>query len=334
VNSTYSVFGLTVSSNLDLPGLRTVAASPFPPDINVYLGALPLLSSAADLSSGEVSYSSAQSGDSGKPLVCIWHVLGGAFIRVEFDEGITFWLDRAACDMWATWCSPLTLEDVASYLLGPIFGLLLRMRGSVCLHASAVSIGNRAVAFVGPEGAGKSTAAAAFTARGHAVLSDDIVALVEREGAFHVLPAYPYLGLWPDSVEAIFGSADVAPCFSETWDKRRLALGDSRLRFETKPSALCGIFLLGAQHAGPAVIHGASGREALLTLVANSYATNTLDSQARAKELGILGRLVSAVPIFNLYASSDSSRVTELCECVSHAMTSSITSRSVAGTRL
>jgi len=83
----------------------------------------------------------------------------------------------------------------------------------------------RCVAFLGSPGAGKSTTAAAFARDGHAVLSDDIVALVDQEGTFEVLPAYPHLCLWPDSVTMLYGSPDALPRFSTNWEKRRLALG-------------------------------------------------------------------------------------------------------------
>ncbi len=118
----------------------------------------------------------------------------------------------------------MTIEDAATYLLGPVLGLFLRLRGVTCLHASAVAFGGQAVAFVGSEGAGKSTTAAALALRGHAILSDDVVALAEHDGAFFVHPAYPYLCLWPESVESIYGSADALPRFSANYDKRCLSL--------------------------------------------------------------------------------------------------------------
>lgn len=324
MNSSYIIFGLTVSSNVCIPGLTPEAQS-CEPDIKVYLGICPAPGGFTGFDAGQISYSSAELSTSGRPLVRIWQISNGDFVRVEFDEGATFWLDRVGRNVWTTWQPPLTLDDAISYLLGPIFGLLMRFRGVVCLHASAVSISGRAVAFVGPEGAGKSTAAAAFASRGYAVLSDDIVALVEQDSAFYVFPAYPHLGLWPDSVETIFGSADAAPRFSATWDKRRVALGDSRLPFETRALALRGIFLLGERQPGPAAIRSMPLRDALLALIANSYGTNALESQARAKELFLLGRLVSAVPVFNLQAPSDSGRLTEICECVPRVIVSAAT---------
>ena len=124
---------------------------------------------------------------------------------MEYSDGAQFWLDHQGTRVWATWNAPLLLQDVATYLLGPVLGLLLRFRGVICLHASAVVLDDCAVAFVGSEGAGKSTTAAALARRNHAVISDDIVALAENEDRFLVLPAYPYLSLWSESAEMLFG---------------------------------------------------------------------------------------------------------------------------------
>ncbi len=146
----------------------------------------------------------------------------------------------------------LTMDDVAAYLLGPVLGLLLQLRGTTCLHASAVAFGEQAVAFAGGDGAGKSTTAGAFARRGHAVISDDVVALVQRDGAFYVMPAYPHLSLWQDSVELLYGPDKKLPSFSRNLDKRRLALGANNLKFAEQPQALEAIFILGERSASEA----------------------------------------------------------------------------------
>jgi len=89
-------------------------------------------------------------------------------------------------------------------LLGPVLGVLLHQRGLVTLHASAVEIGGRALAFVGWKGQGKSTTAASLHASGHEFLADDIVA-IRMSGAQRpvVIPGFPQLKLWPDAVEAL-----------------------------------------------------------------------------------------------------------------------------------
>jgi len=78
----------------------------------------------------------------------------GAFVRLAYEDGTQFWLDRKRENIWATWPDILPLENAISYLLGPVLGLVLRLRGVICLHASAVAIEDRSVAFVGSAGAG------------------------------------------------------------------------------------------------------------------------------------------------------------------------------------
>ena len=89
--------------------------------------------------------------------------------------------------------------------LGPSLGIALIQRGELVLHASAVDVGGRAVAFVGPRGHGKSTMAAAMVARGHELISDDVltVAFESEEGVARVVPGYPQIKLWPDAAEAL-----------------------------------------------------------------------------------------------------------------------------------
>ena len=58
-------------------------------------------------------------------------------------------------------------------------------------------------------------------------------------------------------------------------------------------------------------------QEAFLSLVANTFATNILDSRMRAKEFESLGRLVPSVTIRQLCAHRDASRLTGLCDLLS-----------------
>jgi hypothetical protein len=262
-------------------------------------------------------YASSDADKSGAPAVRVWEVTNGNALQLVYFDGVQFWLDRAGTNIWAFWPDTSSLENVATYLVGPILGLLLRLRGITCLHASAVASGDRAVAFVGSEGAGKSTTAAALARRGYPVLSDDVVTLVERGGAFHVMPAYPYLCLWPDSVEKIEGSREAFSRFTPEWDKRCLPLGSPDARFEDRALPLGAIYVFGDRKTDPALpIEALSAQDAFITLVANTFATNLLDSAMRAAEFAVLARLVSTVPIRRLYRSNTVLRLDQLCQLI------------------
>ena len=320
-DSTYFVFGLSLRANHAIPGLEPARSSPQIPDVEIHLGVSPLVESGSAACAENLTFSSSILLESGEPTLRIWETMGGSFLRLDYFEGVQFWLERNGKAIWARWSDSSSLEDAATYLLGPVLGLALRLRGVTCLHASAVTFGNRAVALAGSEGAGKSTTAAALARRGHPVISDDIVALVEREGAFFVLPAYPYLCLWPDSVNILYGTEKTLPAFSPNWDKRQLSLVENRLRFEEQPLPLGAIFLLGERTTDAAApfVETVLPKDGLLSLVADTYATNLLDKDMRAREFELLGRMLAVVPVWRLRPHEDASRIDGLCDVISRA---------------
>jgi hypothetical protein len=317
----YSVFGLSLRVNRSIPGLKPAGSTSQSPDVQIHLGFSPRVESQGSTSQEVLTFTSSILSESGEPTLRIWQIMGGAFLRLDYSDGVQFWLEREGKAIWARWSDSSSLEDAATYLLGPVLGLALRLRGVTCLHASAVSFGNRAVAFAGTEGAGKSTTAAALAQRGHRVISDDIVALVESDGAFFVLPAYPYLCLWPDSVNMLYGTEKMLPAFSRNWDKRQLSLAENRLGFEEQPQPLGAIFLLGERTTDEAApfVETVAPKDGLLSLVADTYATNLLDRDMRAREFELLGRMLGVVPVWRLRPNENASRIDGLCDVISRA---------------
>ena len=313
----YSFFGLHLRSNLEIPGADPSNQFPPQPDVEVHFGIAPYPTEDDLARTQELTYVSSDVNAAGEPSLKIWKVAKGAFLRLAYEDGTQFWLNRELGAIWVTWPDSLSLENSVSYLLGPVLGVVLRMRGVTCLHASAVSIGERGVAFVGAAGAGKSTTAAAFARQGYGVISDDIVALEEREGAFHLMPAYPHLSLWPKTVEMLYGSSEALPRFTPDWDKRRLDLGEYGTHFESRALPLGAIYVLSERRPDPApCVESMEPRKALLALVADTYANKILDREMRASEFAVLGRLVTSVPVRRLCAHQDARPLEELCKAI------------------
>jgi hypothetical protein len=85
------------------------------------------------------------------------------------------------------------------FLLGSALGVLLHQRELLVLHASALTVDGRAIAFLGGSGWGKSTTAAALHAHGYGVVADDVVALdVDHTASTMIRPAFPRLKVWPE----------------------------------------------------------------------------------------------------------------------------------------
>lgn len=317
LDSNYYVFGLHIRSNLPLPSFNPDSSSAKVCDVEVHLGLRPYSNEDTLGRFEETTYVSADANAAGEPALRIFSVEQGSFVRLAYEDGTQFWLDRKRENIWATWPSASSIENAASYLLGPVLGLLLRLRGVISLHASAVAFGDRSVAFVGSAGAGKSTTAAAFARQGYGVLSDDIVALAESDGAFQVMPAYPHLCLWPESVKMFYESPDELPRLVPDWEKRRLDLGERGTRFERRCLPLSAIYILGERRPDPApYVEAIGSRSALLALVADTYANKILDREMRAREFAVLGRLVTTVPIRRVYANEDPARLGSLCKII------------------
>ncbi|HVB58294.1 MAG TPA: hypothetical protein VNE63_17945 [Candidatus Acidoferrales bacterium] len=331
----HSVFGLSVESNFAVPGLPIVESSKDSPDVQLYLGISPHAHNETISGPEILSYTSSFLDESGEPVLRMWSIDHGAFFHLIYSDGPQFWLDREGTRVWAAWPDTSSLENAVSYLLGPVLGVLLRYRGVTCLHASAVAVDDCAVAFVGPPGAGKSTTAAALAQRGYAILSDDIVTLEEEGCTFQVKPAYPHLWLWPESVELVYGTSDALPRPIPNGDKRRLSLANEKTQFEKRALPLSRIYLLGERRAdGAPHLEAVPVQTALMSLVANTYATNILDREMRAKEFALLGRLASSTPIRRLHAQQNPARLTELCDLLSRDFESCDVEKSTPGDKL
>jgi hypothetical protein len=255
----------------------------------------------------------------GCPTVRISKISGGAYFVFYYNDGARFATDRAGREIWADWPDDnYTLEDAATYLMGPVIGFVLRLRGVLPLHASAVAIGDHAIALVGGPGAGKSTTAAAFAKLGFAVLSDDLAALREEDAKFLVQPGYPRVNLWPDSVRTLFGSEESLSPISPTWDKRYMALDRAAFKFEESLLPLGAIFVLGDRQQGISVpvIKEMEGSSALLNLVTNTYVNYLIDAEMRGQEFGALSRLLAHTPVRFVQPPADSLCLGNLCEAI------------------
>ena len=309
------VYGLRLAANMAVPGLPLRLDSN-ECDVRIRLKDWPLPSTCPP--SHECFYASSHVAADGQPDLRVSLLSGGNYFFFFYSDGVRFAVERGGREVFADWPESYTLEDACTYLLGPVIGLVLRLRGVTCLHASAVAVGEQAIALVGLPGAGKSTTAAAFAHRGFSVIADDVVALAEDKGNVLVQPGYPRLNLWPDSVHTLFGMEEALPRITPTWEKRYMALGGNGFAFITKPLLLGAIYLLGEREvtlAAP-VVESISKGDALVALVANTYVNYLLNREMRSREFDMLSRLVTGIPIRRVRPPCDPVAVFDLCKTI------------------
>jgi hypothetical protein len=262
-------------------------------------------------------YASDRDQDGEAPSLSIGRSADGGWLRLRYADGTTVTVDAAGTRVGCTWPAELTLEDASTYLLGPVCGLLLRLRGVTCLHASAVRIGAGAVLVCGPAGAGKSTTAAALAARGHAVLADDVCALDETPSGVHVRPAYPQLRLWPDAARALYGEAAELPALTPNWDKRYLDLSGLPGAFLDRPLPVSAVYVLAGRETERAPrLEPVSAGERVMALVANTYMGWLPDVAAQGRDLARYGRMARGVPVVLAVPHADPARLPGLCAMI------------------
>jgi hypothetical protein len=312
----HSLYGLRIAANLPVPGLPIQSESG-QIDIRIQLKEQHAPAPVFTASRGDYFYTSPNPESDDEGILRVGMLVSGYF-GFFYSDGTRFAVDTKGREIWADWPDNYTLEDACTYLIGPVIAFVLRLRGIICLHASAIAVDGQAIAILGAPGAGKSTAAAAFAKLGYPVLSDDVVVLDDQGDRFLVQPGYPRTNLWPDSVRMLFGSEDAVPLITPTWGKRYLALDQEGRRFQETPLPLGAIYVLGEREANltTPIVEELVGHEAFATLVANTYVNYLLDREMRSLEFDVLGRVLDGVPVRRVRPISNPSRPFELCEII------------------
>ena len=313
-----SVYGLTIQLNQQIPGIAVENSTAVQPDIQITFGAMPswFRSEASDKVIWYVNPDPAL-GES--PRLVVWKLPAVDHYHVRYADETEFLIDKRGTRIWATWPSQsLTVEDTATYLLGPMMGFVLLLRGCISLHASAVAIDDRAVAIVGPAGAGKSTTAAALADQGYSILAEDVVTLQDLNDEFLVQPAYPCIRLWPSSVKALYGEGTELPKLTPTWDKCYLDLTQDQYQFQKHALPLSAIYLLDERIDEPSApfVRELSQSEAMVSLIANTYATYLMDKTMRAREFDLLGRVLKSIPVRKVVPHTDPALISNLCKTI------------------
>jgi hypothetical protein len=226
--------------------------------------------------------------DAGAAFVCFdgATTLGGrgVYIRVASGdcgfritvEGLqSFFLTRDSSQLFCGEPDAGQGELFLNALVGPALLVALALRGTFCLHASAVRMGRAAVVFCGESGAGKSTIArelALATDAGFCLLGDDAVPVTTGLGSVDVLARYPQLKLPPNE---------------QPWasSPERLPLASVYL-LEPAASATSSVR---SKACGPVA--------AVSTLVAHTVAARLFDRELLASHLEFCARAAESVPV-------------------------------------
>jgi hypothetical protein len=177
--------GIPVRSEIELPGQIVDGAAAVSPEVVI--------------SVGTVAHSF---GDPAAVCGPNWECLGDKFILRIPNIGRLLLI--AGRQVYVDVGPDGDVADTAAFLMGSALGILMHQRGQLAFHASAVQVGESAVLFMGPTGAGKSTMAAALGQLKYAVVSDDLCAVTMlADGRAAIVPDGRQLKLWNHAVEGL-----------------------------------------------------------------------------------------------------------------------------------
>lgn len=165
-------------------------------------------------------------------------------------------------------------RDARMWLMGSVMAALLHQRGYLPIHANVVALGgDQVAAFAGESGAGKSSLAAWFEARGHRVLADDLCAIrLCDDGTPVAFEGIPRMKLWRDTLTALGRESEGLEPVSSGLDKYHVALQRSGEEGSLAPLDLQRIYLLDRAAKGDGLtIEPVFGAEAASGVLDNAF---------------------------------------------------------------
>lgn len=236
----YAIFGLVVRSWLALPGHPV---SPTDPDVVIADRSVPLECVDED----------------GRSVIVDEEAI---FIRIPGVARIAV-RDGWRIDVDAV--QDTSHDDLRSYLVGSILGVLLLQRGAFVLHGSVATRNGHGVLVLGDRGSGKSTLVASMIDEGWHVVADD-KAVVELEERAEVRSGPPIVKLAPESASQL--ETSLAP------DSTVLDTGKRIYRVPThsEPCTIDRIYCL-AETDGPPSVESLPPAERVGHLLGDLYQT-------------------------------------------------------------
>lgn len=197
---------------------------------------------------------------------------GGVHCRIEADPeaGYLFWGPTYGAHLLESGgrrlvCALNACSDTAwqRLLIAQVLPFCAVLHGLEAFHASAVAIDGRAVAFVGPSGAGKTSLAVELCRLGAGFLADDVLVLERHLDEVIGHPGSPLAGLAHEQAERLHTSMALGDTLAIN-DRERLV----RMPGAVAPMPLAAVFFLDRRPDGPSRPRFASSVDARMLLAA------------------------------------------------------------------
>ena len=308
----YEVYGVSVAS--DFPFCTPLVSGNSPPDLTfTRVWRSP---STSPWDHAEPIFRSQHLLDDGEPQVLLYRHEGVHVFRQVGIADYYVWPDRIVChqhDAAAT-------DVVELYFLSLLTGFWLESRGTVVLHASAVSVNERAIVFLATNTGGKTSLSTSLMQVGHPLLTDDLLAVSFPNDVAVGHPGFPQMRMWPDLADHFLGGHARLPLVLPETEKRRVPVaGEGLGAFCTAAKPVSHMYLPTRVDdiEAPIRIERIPLQQALIELVRESFLGTVLEKAGLHRErFAQLASLVDQVPMARLVYPSGLDRLPEVGEAI------------------
>lgn len=292
----FRIFGLTLATNLPLA--TQLPQTDLPADLVFTYTHAPLVD--AEEAHESPVFQSRGLTENGQSLVLLYSLSNYVVLRFTGSADFYFWPDRIVCHL----CKSADESVLESRLLGPVLALWLEMQGIVTLHASAVEVNGKLIAFLSRSRGGKTSLAATFLQAGFSLLTDDLLPIEFVKGTFWSHPTYPQMRMWPEQAQFFLGSFQDLPYVSRNSSKRRVPIGPATFgKFCDTSEPLSLLYLPQIKEDTKKTVETVpmSGQGATIELVRHSFLPHLVAALGlQARRINILSQLAHQVPMRRL----------------------------------
>jgi len=311
----YVLYGLQIETNAPIYGLtHTVIRERA--DVTIYSGAIPVELAADSLewvAPHQFRVTQDAPANAAQQYLREWR--DGGYLELTYEGQITVVFALDGSRVWVSWSTSIDEPLRAFNVMGPMMGIVLRLRGITPLHASVIAIEGQAVAFVGASGSGKSTLAAAFDQLGYPILSDDLCVLTFTDTGVMIPPGSPRIRLLADAAQALYGEMVPYEVSPHRGDKREYAVEWKTAQASPLGLPLAAIYFLEGR-SDAIVITPMSERDALFKLLREVYTRHITTIYNDAVAFQDISMLVKHIPAYSLISEQGHNTLKKLCHMI------------------
>jgi hypothetical protein len=298
----FRAFGHTIACNRPLPGWLPRAAGS--PELTLSFTSVPPLE--WDMVQPDLAYMSQAKSQDGRSILSLYRTETCPVMRFLDMADFHIWPDRVIC------CLHQDVPDhtMNSLLFANVLPFWLELKGFITIHASAITMADKAVAFIAHSRNGKSTLAATMLQEGCSLLTDDVLPVIRQGADFWAYPGYPAMRMWPGEAEHFLTTYEELERVHPEFTKRYVPMNAVDLgEFCDRPCPLERIYILERREVSALQdgleIKSLTHRDALIELLRYTFVTHLAEAAGLApNRFDFLAGLVRKVTVRRLIYQS------------------------------